>query len=78
MKAIHSRLCRLERAIAPAERERAAVEAIHEARRRRLGANYEPVGFRPESYADCRSTADVILRARQLRIESEQKRTLTP
>jgi hypothetical protein len=76
MKAIHSRLQCLEQATAPAERERAAVEAILNARRCRLGANYEPVGFPPESYADCQSTGDDILRARQLRIANEHKRTL--
>jgi hypothetical protein len=67
MKAIIRRLRRLENAAAPAERERAAVETILAARRRRLGASYEPPSFPPESFAGCRTVADRILRARQLR-----------
>jgi len=47
MKAIISRLRRLENAAAPAERERAAVETILAARRRRLGASYNPPSFPP-------------------------------
>ena len=66
MRAIVNRLRRLENASAPAERERAAVEAILEARRRRLGADYVPMTFPPESYAGCRTVADRILRQRQL------------
>jgi len=65
MKTLFNRIRRLENASAPAEREQAA-EAILEARRRRLGADYEPVAFPPESYSGCRSIADRILRARQL------------
>jgi hypothetical protein len=68
MKAIFNRLRRLENAAAPAERERAAVEAILE-NRRRLGADYEPIDFPPGWFAQCRSTADRILRARQFRME---------
>jgi hypothetical protein len=67
MKAIISRLRRLESAAAPAERERAAIETILAARRRRLGASYETPSFPPESFAGCRTVADRILRARQLR-----------
>jgi hypothetical protein len=67
MKAIISRLRRLENAAAPAERERAAVEAIMAARRRRMGASYEPPSFPLESFAGCRTVADRILHARQLR-----------
>jgi len=40
---------RLENAAPPAERKRAAVEAILEARRRRLGANYDPIVYLPVS-----------------------------
>jgi hypothetical protein len=67
MKAIISRLRRLENAAAPAECERTAVETILAARRRRLGASYEPTSFPPESFASCRMVADRILRARQLK-----------
>jgi len=74
MKAIVSRLQRLENFTAPAERERAAVEAILEARRRRLGASYEPVSLPSDNYAGCRPTADRLLRARQLRSASEHSR----
>ena len=53
MRAIMNRLRRLENTTAPAGRERAAVEAILAARRRRLGASYEPFSFPAESYAGC-------------------------
>ena len=67
MRAIISRIRRLENAAAPAAWERAAVEAILAARRRRLGADYvEPIPFPPESYAGCRTSAHRILRTRQL------------
>jgi hypothetical protein len=81
MKALFHRLRRLENTAAPAERElwesnrwgsgrdcvRAAVEAIIEARRRRLGADYvEPIPFPKESYAGCRTSADRINRVREL------------
>jgi hypothetical protein len=72
MKAITNRLRRLENAVAPAERERAAAEAIMEARRLRLGPSYEPVGFPPESFAGCRTVADRILRARHLVMERQR------
>ena len=65
MKAIINRLRRLENATAPAERERAAADAIIAARRRRLGADYEPTMFPEDWFAGCRGTADHILRARQ-------------
>ncbi len=72
MRAIISRIRRLENAAAPAERERAAVEAILAARRRRLGADYvEPIPFPPESYAGCRTIANRMLRTRKLRIERQ-------
>jgi hypothetical protein len=67
MRAIKNRLRRLENTTAPVGRERAAVEAILPARRRRLGAEYEPLSFPLESYAGCRTIADRILRARKLR-----------
>jgi hypothetical protein len=57
MRALVNRLHRLENAVAPAERERAAAEAILEARRRRLGSDYEPVSFPPERFAGCRVSA---------------------
>jgi hypothetical protein len=66
MKAIVNRLRRLENAAAPAEQERAVAEAILEARRRRLGADYKPATFPAESYAGCRTTADRIVRSRVL------------
>jgi hypothetical protein len=65
MKAIINRLRRLENATAPAERERAAADAIIAGRRRRLGADYQPTVFPPDWFAGCRGTADHILRARQ-------------
>ena len=71
MRAIINRLRRLENATAPGEREQAMVEAILAARRRRLGASYEPLTFPPESYAGCRTVADHILRARKLRMERQ-------
>ena len=42
MKAVINRLRSLENASVPRPREQAQVEAILEARRRRLGANYDP------------------------------------
>ena len=65
MRAIFNRLHRLENASVPVERKRAAAEAIIEARRRRLGAAYEPTVFPEGWFAGCRGTADHILRARQ-------------
>ena len=62
---------RLENTAAPAGRERAAVEAILAARRRRLGASYEPLSFPPESYAGCRTVADRIFRTREFRMERQ-------
>jgi hypothetical protein len=53
------------------DRSVTAVEAILAARRRRLGASYEPLSFSPESYAGCRTVADHILRARKLRMERQ-------
>jgi hypothetical protein len=76
MKAIISRLRRLENAAAPAERERAAVETILAAMRRRLGASYEPPSFPPESFAGCRTVADRILRTRHL--VRERQRDVSP
>jgi len=60
MKAIVSRLRRLENAAAPYERERANVEAILE-NMRRLGYD-EPPKFPAESYEGCRTCADFMLR----------------
>jgi hypothetical protein len=73
MRAIMNRLRRLENATAPVERERAAVEVILAARRRRLGAEYEPLSFPPESFAGCCTVADRILRARKLRMERQDR-----
>jgi hypothetical protein len=70
MKAMLNRIRRLENACVPGGRERAAVEAILAARRRRLGGDHEPIAFPPESYAGCRSIADRILRTRQLMREA--------
>ena len=66
MKAFINRLRKLEDAAVPQVREQAQVEAILEARRRRLGANYEAPSFPEGSFAGCRTVADRILRARQL------------
>jgi|ERR1700733_2728662 hypothetical protein len=71
MKAIVHRLRRLENAAAPAERERAAAEAILEARRRRLGADYDPIRFPAERYAGFRTIAGHIVRGRELRMEQQ-------
>jgi hypothetical protein len=57
-----------------AEPERAAVEAILEARRRRLGADYEPITFSSDWFAACRTLADRINRARHLRRERLSRR----
>ena len=74
MRAIIRRLRRLEEAVAPEEQDNLIVQAILEARRRRLGADYEPTTFPPESYAGCRTVADRILRSRWLRMEHQQSR----
>jgi hypothetical protein len=66
-----NRIRRLENTCVPGERERATVEAILAAGRRRLGADHEPIAFPPESYAGCRSIADRILRTRQLMREQD-------
>lgn len=73
MKAIITRLRRLENASAPAERERAAVKAILEARRRRLCSDYEPIEYPPDWFAKCRGDADHILRARRFTMEPKAK-----
>ena len=57
MRAMLNRIRRLEKVAAPAERERAAVEAILEARRRRLGADCEPMTFPTGSFAGCKTVA---------------------
>ncbi len=72
MKAILKRLCRLETVAIPDEKERAAVEAILEARRQRLGANYEPFHYPPNRFEGCRTIADRILRARKLQNGSKK------
>jgi hypothetical protein len=61
MRAIMNRLRRLEDATAPVEWERAIVEAILTARRRRLGASCEPLSFPIESYAGCSIVAQHLL-----------------
>ena len=74
MKAILKRLRRLETVTIPDEKERAAVEAILEARRQRLGADCEPIAFPPNSFAGCRTIADRILRARKLQMDRRNQR----
>ena len=72
MRAIINRLRRLENAATPADRERATVDAILEARRRRSGVDYvEPIPFPPESFAGCRTSADRIVRTRKLLMERQ-------
>jgi hypothetical protein len=68
-KVIFNRLRRLEDAVAPAERHRAADQEILKARRLRLEADYKPIDFPPGWFTECGSTADHILRARQFRME---------
>ena len=59
MREILRRLRRLEDAVAPLERERAAADAILASRRRRLEANGEPFEeLPPESYSWCRTSED--------------------
>ncbi len=65
MKSIINRLCRLENASAPAERERTAVEAILERRRRRLGDDYKPTEYPPGWFDNCRDIGERTIRARQ-------------
>ena len=65
MRAIINRLRRPENAAVPAERERSAAEAILEARRRRLGPDYEEVKIPPEIYKGCRDVAERINRVRR-------------
>ena len=59
MRAIVSRLRRLEHAAAPAERERADVAAILENMR---GLGFDESTFQPESYEGCHTCADFMLR----------------
>jgi hypothetical protein len=67
-----NRLRRLEEAAVTDKRAHAAAEAILEARRRRLGADYvEPIPFSPESYAGCRTSADRIRRTRELLMDRQ-------
>jgi hypothetical protein len=66
MKTIINRLRRLEHVVAPDERAQASAEAIQEARRRRLGADYDFTNFPPESYAGCRTASEHIQRTREL------------
>ncbi len=66
MKAIINRLRRLEHAVAPDERAQASAEAIQEANRQRLGADYDPPNFPPENYAGRRTAAEYIQRTREL------------
>jgi hypothetical protein len=74
MKAILKRLRRLETVATPDEKERAAVEAILEARRHRLGSDYEPIAFPRNSFVGCRTIADRILRARKLKMHADGDR----
>lgn len=74
MKAILNRLRRLETVTRPterAERERSAAEMIMESRRPRLGADYKEIDFPPGWFANCRDTAERILRARQYRVSQQ-------
>ena len=64
MRAIISRIRRLENAAAPAEQEWAAVAAINEARRRRLGADLKPIAFPPGTFDGCRTSEERIIRGR--------------
>jgi hypothetical protein len=65
MRAIISRLRRLENVAAPALREQAAVRAILEARRRRLGPDYvEPPPLPADMLHGCRTRAERIIAAR--------------
>jgi hypothetical protein len=77
MRAILTRLRRLENARVPQERQQLAAAAILESRRRRLGANYEPPeALPPGSFDGCHTIADGILRAHKLRMEREAARNL--
>jgi hypothetical protein len=76
MKAILSRLRRLENAAAPYERERADVEAILE-NMRRLGYEESPT-FPPERYEGCRTCADFMLREWALLEEYEEQHPKAP
>ena len=72
-KAIISRLRRLEDANAPAGHDRALLEAILEARRRRLEPDYvEPTPSPPRSFGGCRIMAERIVRARVLLMERQR------
>ena len=62
MKAIVSRLRRLENAAAPAERCSAAAEAILKAMRR-LDADYKPIVYPPDWLVGYRGDAELINRA---------------
>jgi hypothetical protein len=67
MKEIISRLRRLEIAAAPAEKERAAIEQIEANRRRRMGADYKPIGFPPGTFDGCRTSEERMIRGRMIR-----------
>jgi hypothetical protein len=72
MRAIISKLRRLENTAVSAQREPSAAEAINAARRRRLGADcVEPIPFAPGSFDDCPEGAERILRIGKLRWERE-------
>ena len=73
MKAIVSRLRRLEIALGPEEQASAAVQAILAARRKRLGADYKDIEYPRGSFDGCRTTADYIRSARQSRMEREER-----
>ena len=76
MRTIINRLRRLENVAAPAERARTAAQAIMDARRRRLGADYKPTGLSPEIYAGCRTSAERINRARELLMARKAMETM--
>ena len=74
MKNISERIRRLEDAVTPVEDERARAmfESMLEARRRRLGADYKPPEFPPESYTGCRTLVDFMIRTRHLMLQRER------
>ncbi len=71
MRAIINRLRRLEHAAVPDARANAAVKAILEARRRRLGGDYHLTEYPPSWFDGCRGAADHILRARQFKMQQQ-------
>ena len=77
VRAIIHRIRRLETAHAPDEQASAAVQAILASRRKRLGADYQEIEYPPGSFDGCRTVADRMQRARQLRLEREKREAAT-